>query len=164
MPGASPGLHPFQAAGRHHPGLARGVDVVHRALDDVGKRGDPRMGVQAEALECPIVLEIVEKDEGLDQVGDPGGRTDDPRDRAVVVPARAGDNFTGIHGSLLNLAAFHKLFTTGCLRQLTVGTEYGSIFAANLRKSSRLNPASHRGTWLGLWPPEKRTFFRGHEA
>src|SRR2546428_6410054 len=92
MPYAAACTHPFDAARLDDAFRARGLFIGDPPLEKDRERRDAGMRMKADSRRAPRVnVEIVEEHERLDQLADIG-RTDQPRDRPMRMPARTVDN------------------------------------------------------------------------
>src|SRR5712691_1451577 len=95
MPYAAACAHPFDAPRLDDAFRAGGLLIGDLPLENERKRRDAGMRMKADRRHVLRVdLEIIQKHEGLDQLAHVG-RTDEPRDRPVRVPARTVNDATG---------------------------------------------------------------------
>src|SRR2546421_12720171 len=87
MPHAARGAHPFNPSRLDDAFRARGLFIGDPPLEKDRERRDAGMRMKADSRRAPRVdVEIVEEHKRLDQLADVG-RTDEPRDRPMRMPA-----------------------------------------------------------------------------
>src|SRR5712664_2022691 len=108
MPYAAAGTHPFNAARLDDAFRARGLFIGDPPLEKDRKRRDAGMRMKADRRHAlRIDVEIIQKHEGLDELANVG-RTDEPCDRPMRMPARAvGNAASACFGSGLGERAVH---------------------------------------------------------
>src|SRR5712691_820393 len=95
MPNATACAHPFNPAGIDDAFGSGSLFIGDLSLEDHGQRRDAGVRMKTDGRHVLRVdLEIIQKHEGLDQLAHVG-RTDEPRDRPVRVPARTVNDATG---------------------------------------------------------------------
>src|SRR6266571_6718627 len=95
MPYAAACAHPFDAPRLDDAFRAGGLLIGDLPLENERKRRDAGMRMKADRRHALRVdLEIIQEHEGLDELAHVG-RTDEPRDRPVRVPARTVNDATG---------------------------------------------------------------------